>query len=137
MYFDQRKGSASTADFGPESLAATVRAACDIARYTSRDECSGLADADRMATLIPDLDLYHPWGLDAELAIAVATECEAAGLVFVPLFDNCEVVTLSCYVGMRVYSITLGFLGCFCSSYHSFSCAVFGKKGVEMQSDYW
>ena len=74
VYFDHRKGSASTADFSQESLSATVQAACDIARYTSRDECAGLADAEHMATVIPDLDLYHPWNLDAEQAIALATD---------------------------------------------------------------
>ena len=137
VYFDRRKGSASTADFGPESLSATVRAACDIARYTSRDECSGLADADRMATLIPDLDLYHPWGLDAEQAILVATECEPAALQVDPRIENSEGGTVSSYVGMRVKGNTHGFLAGYRSSYHSISCAVIGKQGDEMQRDYW
>ena len=137
VYFDQRKGSASTADFGPESLSATVRAACDIARYTSRDECSGLADADRMATLIPDLDLYHPWGLDAEQAIVVATECEAAALQVDPRIENSEGGTVSSYAGMRVKANTHGFLAGYRSSYHSISCAVIGKQSDEMQRDYW
>jgi len=44
VYFDKCKGSASTADFSAEGIAATVEAACDIARYTSRDDCAGLAD---------------------------------------------------------------------------------------------
>ena len=34
VYFDGRKGSASTADLREESLAATVDQACAIARYT-------------------------------------------------------------------------------------------------------
>jgi PmbA protein len=137
VYFDQRKGSASTADFAPESLSATVRAACDIARYTSRDECAGLADADRMATLIPDLDLYHPWGLDAEQAIIVATECEDAARQFDPRIENSEGGTVSSYVGMRVKANTHGFLAGYRSSYHSISCAVIGKQDDEMQRDYW
>jgi len=137
VYFDQRKGSASTADFAPESLSATVRAACDIARYTSRDECAGLADADRMATLIPDLDLYHPWGLDAEQAIIVATECEDAARQFDPRIENSEGGTVSSYVGMRVKANTHGFLAGYRSSYHSISCAVVGREGDEMQRDHW
>ena len=137
VYFEQRKGSASTADFAPESLAATVRAACDIARYTSRDECSGLADADRMATLIPDLDLYHPWELDAEQAIELATECEEAARQVDPRIENSEGGTVSSYVGTRVKANTHGFLAGYRSSYHSVSCAVIGKQGDEMQRDYW
>lgn len=137
VYFDQRKGSASTADFAPQSLAATVRAACDIARYTSRDECSGLADADRMATLIPDLDLYHPWDLHAERAIELATECEEAARQVDPRIENSEGGTVSSYVGTRVKANTHGFLAGYRSSYHSISCAVIGKQGDEMQRDYW
>ncbi len=137
VYFDQRKGSASSADFAPHSLSATVKAACDIARHTSRDECSGLADADRMATLIPDLDLYHPWGLDAEQAIVLATECEDAARQVDPRIENSEGGTVSSYVGMRVRANTHGFLAGYRSSYHSVSCAVIGKQGDEMQRDYW
>ncbi len=137
VYFDQRKGSASSADFAPHSLSATVKAACDIARHTSRDECSGLADADRMATLIPDLDLYHPWGLDAEQAIVLATECEDAARQVDPRIENSEGGTVSSYVGMRVKANTHGFLAGYRSSYHSVSCAVIGKQGDEMQRDYW
>ena len=137
VYFDHRKGSASTADFSPESLSATVQAACDIARYTSRDECAGLADAEHMATVIPDLDLYHPWNLDAEQAIALATDCEDAARQVDARIENSEGGTVSSYVGMRVKANTHGFLAGYRSSYHSISCAVIGKQGDEMQRDYW
>ena len=137
VYFDHRKGSASTADFSPESLSATVQAACDIARYTSRDECAGLADAEHMATVIPDLDLYHPWNLDAEQAIALATDCEDAARQVDARIENSEGGTVSSHVGMRVKANTHGFLAGYRSSYHSISCAVIGKQGDEMQRDYW
>ena len=32
VYFEQRKGSASTSDWSPEAIRDTVRSACDIAR---------------------------------------------------------------------------------------------------------
>jgi len=137
VYFDHRKGSASTADFAPESIAATVQAACDIARYTSEDACAGLADAERMATVIPDLDLYHPWGLDAERAIELATECEAAALAVDKRIENSEGGTVSSYVGMRVKGNSHGFLGAYRGSHHSYSCSVIGRQGDEMQRDYW
>jgi PmbA protein len=137
VYFDQRKGSATTADFAPDSLSATVKAACDIARYTSRDACSGLPDADRMATLVPDLDLYHPWALEAEGAIELAKECEEAARQVDPRIENSEGGTVSSYVGTRVKANTHGFLAGYRSSYHSISCSVIGKQGDEMQRDYW
>ncbi|MGB5261080.1 MAG: metalloprotease PmbA [Gammaproteobacteria bacterium] len=137
VYFDKCKGSASTADFSPEGIAATVGAACDIARYTSRDEFAGLADPGRLATVIPDLDLYHPWDLDAGQAIELATECEGAARAVDARIDNSEGGTVSSYVSLRVKGNSNGFLGAYRSSYHSYSCAVVGRQGDEMQRDYW
>src|ERR1700729_3133882 len=57
VYFGQRKGSASTADFSLEAVRATVAKACSIARFTAEDACAGLADADLMAKSLQDLDL--------------------------------------------------------------------------------
>ncbi len=137
VYFDHRKGSASTADFSSDSIAATVQAACDIARYTSEDACAGLADAERMASEIPDLDLYHPWDLDAARAIELATECEAAALAVDRRIENSEGGTVSSYAGMRVKGNSHGFLGGYRGSHHSISCSVIGRQGEEMQRDYW
>ena len=72
VYFGQQKGTASTNDVSPESLKETVQAACSIARYASADEYAGLPDPSQLATEFPDLDLNHPWGVDAEQAIALA-----------------------------------------------------------------
>src|SRR6204780_2151300 len=80
VYFGQRKGSASTADFSLEAVRATVAKACSIARFTAEDPYSGLADAALMARSQPNLDLDHPWSLSAERAIEIAKSCEAAAL---------------------------------------------------------
>src|SRR5450631_4741042 len=72
VYFDQRKGSASTADFSPDAVRATVAKACSIARFTAEDACSGLADADLMSRAAQDLDLAHPWNVTADQAIEIA-----------------------------------------------------------------
>jgi PmbA protein len=137
VYFDHRKGSASTADFSPESLVATVQAACDIARYTSRDEYAGLADREHIATVIPDLDLYHPWDISAEQAIELAAGCEEAARQVDSRIENSEGGTVTTNAGMRVKANTHGFMAGYKSSYHSLSCAVIGRQGEEMQRDYW
>jgi len=137
VYFDQCKGSASTADFSSDSLAATVKAACDIARYTSKDTYGGLADADRMATDFPNLDLYYPWDLSAEQAIEIARECEDAARQVDVRIENSEGGTVSSYEGLRVKANTHDFMAGYRSSYHSISCAVIGKQDDEMQRDYW
>jgi PmbA protein len=137
VYFGHRKGTASTADFGPDGIEATVRAACDVARYTSKDPCSGLADAEHLAWDIPDLDLYHPWELGAEQAIVLARECEAAARAVDPRIDNSEGATVASHAGLRVKANSLGFHGSYKTSYHSISCSVIGRQGEEMQRDYW
>ena len=66
VYKDQKKGSASTSDFSVMALRETVAKACSFATFTAADECAGLADADRMAVEIPDLDLAHEWDIQSE-----------------------------------------------------------------------
>src|ERR1022692_1988914 len=58
-YIGQQRGNASTSDFSPQAVRDTVDAALSIARYTAKDDCSGLPDADRLARDCPDMDLYH------------------------------------------------------------------------------
>jgi PmbA protein len=49
-----------------------VAKALTIARYTAADDCAGLADPALLARTWTDLDLYHPWELSVEDAIARA-----------------------------------------------------------------
>ncbi|MGD8710406.1 MAG: metallopeptidase TldD-related protein, partial [Ectothiorhodospiraceae bacterium] len=137
VYFGQRKGSASSADFASRSVAETVQAACDIARYTSEDPCSGLADRERMAWDAPSLDLHHPWDIDAEGAIELARECESAALSQDSRLTNSEGADVSSHEGMQVYGNSHGFVGGFAASQHGISCVVLGSQDEEMQRDYW
>ena len=41
VYFDKAKGSASTSDTTEKALIETVRAACEIAKYTQEDSYNG------------------------------------------------------------------------------------------------
>jgi PmbA protein len=45
---------------------AAIKSACLIAKYTQDDPFNGLAPKELMAFDTPDLDLYHPWDLDAQ-----------------------------------------------------------------------
>jgi PmbA protein len=137
VYFGQRKGSASTSDFAPQALRETVRAACDIARYTSEDDCAGLADAALMAQDIPDLDLCHPWAIDAAGGIEIAQRCEAAAREADARISNSEGATLSSHQGLRVYGNSHGFVAGYPSTRHSLSCSVIAGREEQMQRDYW
>ena len=137
VYFGHRKGSASTADFSIDAVRDTVTAACGIARYTSEDDCAGLADADCMATDIPDLDLCHAWDLDVEQAIALAIETEDAARATDPRISNSEGATVSSHQGLRVYGNSHGFLAGYPSSRHSLTCVVLAEHNGGMERDYW
>jgi len=137
VYLGQRRGHASTSDFSDDALARTVEKALTIARYTAEDDCAGLADPELLAKDIPDLDLFHPWDVGIEAAMALARDCEAAALGVDPRITNSEGASLSSQVSHFIYANSLGFTGGYPSSRQSLSCAVIAEEDGAMQRDYW
>src|SRR5271154_6257587 len=137
VYFGQRKGSASTADFSPDAVRATVAKACSIARFTAEDAAAGLADAALMARAPASLDLSHPWNITADAAIEIAKSCEAAALGFDARVNNSEGASVGTHQGLHVYGNTHGFVGGYPTTSHTLSCVVLAGTGDEMQRDYW
>jgi len=137
VYFGKRKGSASTADLHPASLAATVEQACAIARHTEDDAAAGLADAELMATAFPDFDGWHPWALQAEQAIDLALACEAAGRDSDSRISNSDGASASTAQSVSVYANSHGFIGRERGTHHSIGCALIAGQGDGMQRDGW
>lgn len=136
VYLDGRKGSASCGDLRPQSLADTVAKAMDIARFTEPDPASGLADADRMATDLREFDTWHPWGLEADQAIARALETEAAGREADARISNSDGASLSSSETVSVYANSHGFCGHERATHHSLSCSLIAGRGAGMQRSY-
>ena len=139
VYFGQRQGASSTGDLSEGAIRDAVKAACNIAKYTSEDDCLGLADAELMAKDIPDLDLYHPWDLSAEQAIEQAIACENSARVFDPRITNSDGASVTTYSGLSSYANSHGFANVRASSSHSLSCSVIANEadGDGMQRDHW
>ncbi len=137
VYIGQHKGSASTSNLDSEAIRKTVEAACNIARYTSEDPCTGLADAGLMATDMHDLDLYHPWDLEPQAVIDLALECENAALEYDQRIVNSEGASVDLNAGVSVYGNSHGFLQAERKTRHSISCSVVGESDGNMQRDYW
>lgn len=137
VYFGQQKGYASTSDLNPQALKESVAAACNIAKYTAQDAFCGLADADLMATEMPDLSLHHPWHINVDQALAIAQRCEASALAIDDRITNSEGASVYTQSGAFAYANSHGFLGGYPSSRHSISCSVIAEHAGAMQRDYW
>ncbi len=136
VYQEGRKGSASTADLSESALQQAVQAAVNIAKYTSVDQYSGLADKALLAMEPEDLDLYHPKDLSTDAAIEIAKTCENAALSRDKRITNSDGATLACFEGFKVYGNTHGQLVGYPSSRHSLSCVMIASEGDDMQRDY-
>ena len=137
VFRDGCKGNSSTSDLSPEAIKLAVKAANDIAKYTSQDPFSGLADAALMAQDIRDLDLYHPQDLSAEALAQLAIRAEEASLSVNKRIKNSDGATANAHTSARVYGNSHGFLNGYCSSRYSLSCVVIGEEADgNMQRDY-
>ena len=136
VYFGQRKGSASTADLNPDSIQATLDQACAIARFTEEDPASGLADPARMANTFPDFDLWHPWALDTQDAIALGQSIEAAGMRHAGITQS-DGAAVQMGESVSVYANSHGFVGRERGTRHALSLSLIAGKDDGMQRDYW
>ncbi len=137
VYLGGRKGSATTTDFSGDALAETVAAARRIAEHGEVDEHAGLAAAEFLARDIPDLDLDHPWDIDAERAIALALDCERAALAHDPRIRQSDGASVNRYRGTRAYANSHGFHGAYRGTRHSISAVMIGADDAGMQRGYW
>lgn len=145
VYLGPCRGHASTSDFSQQAIEQTVQAAHDIARFTAEDPMAGLPDAQDVVTEVRDLDLYHPWAIDAEGAMDLAMRCEAAALKTSRLITNSEGAGVSAqhshfFTAHMRDGQTSGagvFRGGYASTRHSLSVAPIAGRGEHMQRDHW
>jgi PmbA protein len=140
VYLGQRRGNASTSDFSPDSLRMTVEAAFHIAQHTAEDECAGLAEADLLEHHPQDLDLFHPWDLDAKKAIQIARKAEKAAFAVDQAIQNSDGASVSAHQAHFLLGTSNGFIGGYPYSRHFISCAPIAsasKKSNAMQRDDW
>lgn len=136
VYLGQRKGNASTSDLQPKSIQQAVESALGIAKYTSEDECAGLADKDLMAFDAPDLDLYHEAQISVDEAVEMAKTAEESALNVSEHIVNSEGATFNSHSGVRVYGNTHGMLQSYLSSRYSLSCSVIAAYEEQLERDY-
>ncbi len=137
VFFGHKKGTASTSDFSPQAVKEAVEAACNIAKYTEEDSYAGLIDPERMANEVRDLQLEHDWEINVENSEVVAQQCEAAARAFDPRITNSDGASVNSHKSVQVYGNSHGFIGGYCKSRHSLTCAVIAEDESGMEQDYW
>ena len=140
VYLGKRRGNASTSDFSRAALEQTVKAAYDIARFTAEDPASGLPDEGDLAlgdAAKRELDLFHPWRIDAAAAAELARRCEASAFDTDRRITNSEGAGVSAQQSHFHAGNTRGFSGGYASSRHSISVAPIATQRGDMQRDAW
>lgn len=138
VYVGQQRGHASTSDFSSGALRATVDAALSIAEFTAPDPAAGLAEPELLwRGKRADLDLHHPWDVDAAQAVEIARRCEGAAFALSPEVRNSEGASVHRQESQFVAANSNGFSAGFATSRHSISCSVIAGEGEGMQRDDW
>lgn len=136
VYMGQQKGNASTSDLSESAIKNAVEAALAIAKYTSPDDCTGLADKDLMAFDAPDLELYHSADIDVDKATELALQAEKAALEADERIINSNGASFNSHTGVKVYGNSHGMLQSYLSSRYSLSCSVIGGVEDALENDY-
>ena len=136
VYMGQQKGNASTSDLSEGAIRNAVEAALAIAKYTSPDDCTGLADKDLMAFDAPNLELYHAADVDVDKATKLALQAEKAALEADERIINSNGASFNSHTGLKVYGNSHGMLQSYLSSRYSLSCSVIGGVEDALENDY-
>ena len=135
---DVRRGNASTSDLTPGALREAVEAAYHIAKFTAVDDAAALPEDGWYASEPRDLDLYHPWDIEAETAAEIARRAEEAALSTSPMIRNSDGGNVSLQHGRFVSANSRGFVGGHAHSYHSIAVSPIAQRPRDgMQRDEW
>ncbi|TWI66249.1 PmbA protein [Pseudoduganella lurida] len=137
VFVGKKRGNASTSDFSSASLRATVEAAYNIARFTADDDAAGLADEELLERAPRDLQLFYPWNITTEEAVALAQRAEAASFQVDPRITNSEGAGVHVQQSHFVSANSRGFMGGYPYSRHTISATPIAGKGAHMQRDDW
>ncbi len=135
IFFGQKQAIVSSTDMSPDSLDELLQRGLAMAAAMPDDPYCGLADADRLCTDIPDLDLNDAAEPTPEALYDMAAEAEAAALA-VEGVSNSESAGAS-WGRNRIALVTSnGFAGGYAASSHSLFASVIAGEGTGMERDY-
>ena len=131
----RRQAVVSTNDLAGESVDALAERAVAMARVAPEDRFAGLADAERLARDIPDLDLVDRNLPDVAALERSARQAEEAGLA-VKGVSKSGGASASAGIGGMVLLTSHGFSGAYLGSRHGVSMTAIAGEGTAMERDY-
>jgi PmbA protein len=110
---DQRAAVTYTSDFSDEGLARLARETVELAALAEPDPLGGLPDRERMARVVPELELWDDQvpGIDVREAIERAKRGEAAALASDKRVTNSEGAVFGRVMGAVAFATSAGFSG--------------------------
>lgn len=137
VFFEQKKGIAFSNNLDNEAITSTVNAAVDVARYSSVDLCSGIADKELLEFNPIPLELCHPIELDIKMGVNLAAQAEQIALKY----DNRIICTdggkFNSHIISQVFGNSHGMLHGYSSTQHSLSCSVIASsQNGSMEQNY-
>jgi len=135
VFLGRRQAVVSTNDVSDAGVARLAERALAMARAAPEDQFAGLADRERLARDIPDLDLIDPELPGVERLEALAMAAEAAALK-VSGVTKSGGASASVGIGGVVLVTSDGFSGSYLSSRHSVAMTAIAGEGTRMERDY-
>ncbi|MGN6460682.1 MAG: TldD/PmbA family protein [Pseudolabrys sp.] len=131
----RKQAVVSTNDIAGVSPADLAARAVAMARAAPEDRFAGLADPDRLARVIPDLDLLDPHLPDVNTLETMARTAEQAGLA-VKGVSKSGGASASAGIGGMVLMTSDGFHGAYLGSRYGVSMTAIAGEGTGMERDY-
>ncbi len=131
----KRQAVVSTNDTAHLDAAALAERAVAMARVAPEDRFAGLAEPERLAREIPDLDLTDPELPSVARLEALARSAEGAGLA-VKGVSRSGGASASAGMGGMVLVTSGGFNGAYVGSRHGVSMTAIAGEGTGMERDY-
>jgi PmbA protein len=135
VFVGQKVAFVSSTDFSADALAALPGRAVAMARLAPENKFASLAPKDRLATVLPQLDLEDSVEPGADVLIERARAVEGTALA-VPGVTNSEGGGASFSRSAVALATSTGFYGRYAGTSHSIGVAVLAGEGTGMERDY-